>query len=96
MSTVITMEEFKESRKDAVNLTEEEKKKVEMDEAMVEAQEIMYAVEDRLDGNSTALYFLWCEMTTTLLEHCSWTARELSRDVRDAAKSLKEEEEDRQ
>jgi len=93
MSTVITMDDFNKSRKDAVNLTEEEKNQAEMDEAMFEAQEMMYAVEDRFDGNSTALYFLWCEMTRTLLEHCSWTARELSRDVRDAAKAIAKDEE---
>ena len=91
MTNVISMDNFNASKREAVNLSESEKEDADMEAALRQSMHLMEQLEDAAEFDATTLYFTWRELTQCLIENCGWTAKELSKDIRDTQKELEEQ-----
>ena len=83
MSKVISMNEFNSSKQEATNLTDEEKEDASLEQSMNEARDLLEMVVEASNYDLSTLYFLWCDIGTTLSDVGGWSPEELAKDVLD-------------
>ena len=81
MTEIISMEDFNNSKKDAVNLSDDEKFEADMETAIAKAGELFDFITETTDADPEVLYFIWSHASHVLVNVLGWTRQELQEEI---------------
>ena len=91
MTDAISMEDFIASKKEATNLTDDERIEADLEQSMEQANELLDFITEATDANPETLYFIWLNINHILIDALGWTREELQKDIEDVEVCLEED-----